>query len=157
MEGQPRHRQCAGQRDPHPAVGVLVPDVLRRRVVGVEQQPVVEVDPRDGLHGRQNLVCAVRDLSALKIDVAGRAPRVVGSQQDSAFEYEFVRVRGGNQTGEEALQRVDLVQFVGRAALAARQVLQVEVGTAGNRVAGGLPGHSRISSASRRAFSACGK
>jgi hypothetical protein len=95
----------------------------------------------------------------LDVDVAGRAARVVGSEQHAAFEHQSVGVRGSGEPREEAFECVELMQFVGRTLLSAGQVLQIQVGAALDGGPSGSPaggGHSRISSVERSAGSAFG-
>jgi hypothetical protein len=116
-------RECRREGDPDAAVLVLIPDGFYGGTISIEDQPVVGRGGRDLAHQPQDVFALVGHLLGLHVDVSGGAARVVGGQEDTALEYETWSMSGGPESGQEALQCVELVQFVRRAALLACEVL----------------------------------
>lgn len=106
----------------------------------------------------EDVITVARDGLSLHVDVAGRASRIVGGQQHAAFEYKSLAVPRYREPSEESFKRIKLVQFVGGSALAAGQILQIQICAAldGGPCRSAIGGHSRISSAACRAGSAFG-
>jgi hypothetical protein len=96
----------------------------------------------------------VGQVQRLQVDVSGGAARVECSEQDATLENEMVIVSGGAESGEEPFQDVQGQQLVGGATLLSGHVLQVEVSTASNGLAGRL--HSSTSRVRRSGVSARG-
>jgi hypothetical protein len=102
-----------------------------------------------GEHGSGVAACA----AGLRIDVAGRAALPERGQQHAALEHEPLGEGCLGQPGEEALQDVELDQFVDRAPVLAGLPAQAQVGLSGDGGAGRCR-HSSTARAWRSAGSA---
>jgi hypothetical protein len=88
---------------------------------GVEDEPVLGGLGGDLTDQLKHLVAVPGDRSGLDVDVAGWAARVVGGEEHTALEHQFVGVRGLGEPDEEAFECVKLVQpSVGRCCRRAR-------------------------------------
>jgi hypothetical protein len=123
VEGQACCRQLSGECDPNSAVLVLVADDLGSGGVGVHDQTVIDRYVRYRLHCRQHVLDFVGEVPALKVDVAGGPPHIESRQRHTTFEHETISVVGLDQPSEKALQRVELMQLVGRPLGPASQIL----------------------------------
>src|SRR5579885_1367806 len=146
-------RQFSAESDADPAVLVIVSNGLCSRMLGIEYEPVGDRDSGYIADQDEHTLGAILEALGGQVYVTRRSPRVQRGKQDSALQYESVRMRRTRQEIEKAFEGVELDQLVRWSPGLLRLALEIQVPSAGLGLLG-RSNHSTTSRAWRTALSA---
>jgi hypothetical protein len=131
VELRPRRPQTRGHGHAYAGMYVFVPNQGGLRSRQIEGDAVIDVDACDLVDRGQHRIRIAGLALGEEVDVAGRTALAEGGEQRPAFEDVALGETAARESGEKALENVELKVFVDGPAISASALLDVEVGAAG--------------------------